>query len=213
MNDEVSQLKGLLKEILSKDNLDELFDNLKQNIKPNSSSYNELILLSGRYSNLRKSIINNSINENQKSIELGKLRANLLSYINNMSYSDLEIIPNEDKIDLELKINEKIDVARNQIQTAAKYLDEFRSNFPDGSDKVKLLLFNSRVEEYLNLVELACSMYLENKLDKQGFKSRNIENIKNILNSKKIKKHFFNNKSEKYKSIIKVGEEWLMKDT
>ncbi|MDF1697477.1 MAG: hypothetical protein P1U56_16660 [Saprospiraceae bacterium] len=213
MNDKLNDLKNILKTLVGKDKLNDLFDTLINNIDEKSDVSNTVILLYRIYSNIKKKELVQAISREQISVELTQLCENILVLINELSESDLLITTNDKYYPPLKNIEDRIEEAKQNIQISAKELDEFRTAYPNKADTLKLLLFNTKVEDYLNLIEISCWMYLKNKINKEEFKSRNIENIKNIMNSKKIQNHFFDESSEKYKSIESVGKEWSLDPT
>lgn len=68
-------------------------------------------------------------------------------------------------------------------------------------------LFRSGVQEILNSYEVACSKYIDNKIDKDRFKKTYIKEIRDLFDSKSP---YLNelNKQNSYHAIKKVNEEW-----
>lgn len=63
------------------------------------------------------------------------------------------------------------------------------------------------IEEFINSYEEACSKYIDKKIDRKRFKKMYYSEIKNLVESKALKKHF--QFGSKYNAIKKVYSEWF----
>lgn len=68
-------------------------------------------------------------------------------------------------------------------------------------------IFDSNVENNLNVYEEACAKYIDNKTDKKRFKKMFRDEIKQLVESKDFDDKFHPHHS-KYKAILRVYDEW-----
>ena len=68
-------------------------------------------------------------------------------------------------------------------------------------------LFKSAVESWLNTYEEACAKYIDNKIDKTRFKKQFHSEIRGVVECQELKS-FFDPTTSKFKTILKVYEEW-----
>lgn len=65
-------------------------------------------------------------------------------------------------------------------------------------------------EENLNAYETACSLYLDEKIDKERFKKQYHKEIQNLIENEEIREKFFNNSVKvRFGAIEKVYKDWF----
>lgn len=100
-----------------------------------------------------------------------------------------------------LQIREDVSSARR------RYEDLCLQAFPDNQDIIKFTI-KSSIEDLCNTYDLACSLYLSNRLDKEIFKKQYFDEIKNIVESPNFKDKYVQPYT-KYQATSKVYNEWF----
>lgn len=104
---------------------------------------------------------------------------------------------------------------QNSISTTKKaVLDHifFTNENPAEDDEKKearTQLLWALQEDNLNAYETACSLYLDNKTDKERFKKQYSIEIKNLVEDEQISEKFFNGLKIKFGAIDKVYRDWF----
>lgn len=98
----------------------------------------------------------------------------------------------------ELSIRDSITSAKNRVATAIQ---------DDSHNPYKDQIVKFAIEEFLNSYEEACAKYIDKKIDKKRFKKTYSDEIKNLVESEDLKKHF--QFGSKYDAIKTVYNEWF----
>ena len=67
---------------------------------------------------------------------------------------------------------------------------------------------NCVIENYINVYEIACGLFLDNKIDKKRFRETYTDNIKNLCEKDAFKKQMQPESTLKYTTIWKVYHSW-----
>lgn len=67
---------------------------------------------------------------------------------------------------------------------------------------------NCVIENYINVYEIACGLFLDNKIDKKRFRETYIDDIKNLCEKDTFKKQMQPDGTLKYNNIWKVYHSW-----
>jgi len=109
----------------------------------------------------------------------------------------------------EINISRIISDSRNQIINFKIELHKIRLQYPDKDHKSLLVAFKSILENQFNQYEKACSLYLDNKIDKKRFKEDYQKDLFRIVQSKN-NTEYFDRKKNRFPSLIKVYDEWKL---
>lgn len=108
----------------------------------------------------------------------------------------------------ELQLIQTIDETRRHVMNITYRLTELPT---DAEEKVKKLLYdllNSAIESNVNAYENACSLYIDDKIDKERFKKNYFSEIKNIIEDESHKDFYHPEATSKYWATWKVYKEW-----
>lgn len=123
--DKVKKLQYELKNRLIKNDLKLIIDKLNLEISKESKLFNDFILVSGAYEQIKNEIFRELINEQQKDIKLAKLRGKLIYII--------------DRLDNESLIIEKNEITKNSFDLSSdRRLGYTDFKLKDASEKVKI---------------------------------------------------------------------------
>jgi len=114
---------------------------------------------------------------------------------------------------IELYINERITDTKEKV--AELFLEKEKLPTITGSantaypDIVKAYekVINSAIENNLNAYEGACTIYLDDKIDKERFKKTYRTEIKRLVENSGMKQ-YFDATTSRFKGILKVYKEW-----
>jgi hypothetical protein len=108
----------------------------------------------------------------------------------------------------ELQLSQSIDETKRHLMNITFKIAELP---PDADESVKSLLtdlMKSAMESNVNAYESACSLYIDNKIDKKRFKKLyNIE-IRRVIEDSSFEEFYIPESTSKYQATWKVYKEW-----
>lgn len=105
----------------------------------------------------------------------------------------------------ELQINELIGRAKRDLLDIS--LKIHNEELKDINSDIKMAIYNSYIELELCAYDEACSLYIDNKLDKERFKKNYQVEIRNLFETDEIKEKL-DSVNSKYYCLLKVYKEW-----
>ncbi len=133
-------------------NIEDVFQTLDECLKTDSKLFDNYILITSRYQELKRESENNLINYLDKNVELAKIKGAMMSLINDLDESDIEtsdklssnlveLIDDEDigLIDCEELINESFTSFSNTLVKMTEYTTEVGEAFSKSGEEVKLI--------------------------------------------------------------------------
>jgi len=117
---------------------------------------------------------------------------------------------------LESSIYNNISQARNQLEQALLEIaslkkDKNVSELNESEEQYLNILLkrkDSSIENYLNVYEVACGLFQDNKIDTVRFKKTYADDINNLCKKDAYKKQMHPESKSKYKSIWTVYHKW-----
>ncbi|MEM8568742.1 MAG: hypothetical protein AAGF85_19955 [Bacteroidota bacterium] len=111
---------------------------------------------------------------------------------------------------LELSLTESISSSKQRVIEASIAWSNFKSDKPDQSDDLYKKAFYASLEDNLNAYEKACSLYLDEKIDKIRFEKDYTREIMNLVENEAQNDRYFNPPNTSlYKAILKVYDKWF----
>jgi ribosomal protein L17 len=113
---------------------------------------------------------------------------------------------------VELYINERITNTKDKVNEISMTMSPLLSRTNRSPEENNLLgayktVFESALENNINAYEEACAKYLDGKVDKKRFKKTYCTEIRQLVESKDLKK-YFDSITTRYKAVVKVYDEW-----
>ncbi len=131
-----------------------------------------------------------------------------------ISFWKLEITKRAEKTAIannEISIRTMITSARNRTDDLT--IEYNRLEFVDGKSEEAKKVFEksifSSIENMLNVYEKACSLYLDNKVDKKRFRKDYKIDIRKLAENKNISERYLSKKINDFGSINRVIKEWF----
>jgi hypothetical protein len=109
---------------------------------------------------------------------------------------------------MELILRQSISNSRNRVEDIGIRLEEFKLNHPSNDDSVIKRSVNSALEDSLNAYEKGCSLYLDEKIDKDRFFKDFRTEIRQLVENKNLNEKYFHPTTSKFKAILKVYDLW-----
>jgi type II secretory pathway pseudopilin PulG len=109
---------------------------------------------------------------------------------------------------LELTLRQSISNSRNRVEDIGIRLEEFKLNHAERDDSVLVRSVNSALEDNLNAYEKGCTLYLDNKIDKDRFFKDFRTEIRQLVENKNCNERYLHPTTSKFKAILKVYDLW-----
>ena len=117
---------------------------------------------------------------------------------------------------LEATINERISNSRDKVGDITIIISPLLSKrqlktITDDEEltlEAQMKVLDSSIENNLNAYELACSKYIDCKIDTERFKKTYHTEIRQLVENKNLNLKYFNPLTSKFKAIMKVYDEW-----
>lgn len=143
---------------------------------------------------------------------LGFLVAAYAAYSSSNAKAKSEEANKSAEASVEISLRSAITSANEKMMDCHESMEDLLAKKSLTADEKRLMdlkqkRFNVALENYLNAYEEACSMYLDNKVDKVRFHKNYVSEIRNLVEKKELSK-YFDAVTSRYKAMLKVYREW-----
>ena len=109
---------------------------------------------------------------------------------------------------MELILRQSISNSRNRVEDTGIRFEEFKLNHPQKDDSVIMRSVNSAIEDNLNAYEKGCTLFIDDKIDKDRFFKDFRTEIRQLVENKNLNEKYFHPTTSKFKAILKVYDLW-----
>lgn len=147
----LNKVKDQFKKLLADDNFTAIFNLFDEIMTPNTQTESQMVILKGRYQNLKKQIRNGTIGHDPAQITINKIRVALQELVDELEIADVQLEQKLESQDKEKRAVSLSDLERagleNQAQILQRKLNYFRQQEAILADAAQKFSLQMQIEE------------------------------------------------------------------